>query len=155
MYRLRGTACAGVVLPLLPLLLLLLPCMGTLAAPCSPARLHHPLPALCPSLCRSCVLATCWANCWIQSRPLMPYMSAQASSCCCCLQAVCTLHLWRMLYLQHTALLPAVIEPAARRLLLPAAASALPDVLVRSLKAGGRMVCPVGPQWDYQVGGAG
>lgn len=34
---------------------------------------------------------------------------------------------------------------------LPAAASALPDVLVRCLKPGGRMVIPVGSQWEHQA----
>ncbi|PRW60862.1 hypothetical protein C2E21_1329 [Chlorella sorokiniana] len=32
-----------------------------------------------------------------------------------------------------------------------AAASSLPDVLVQKLKTGGRMVIPVGRQWEYQV----
>jgi protein-L-isoaspartate(D-aspartate) O-methyltransferase len=32
-----------------------------------------------------------------------------------------------------------------------AAASSLPDVLVKKLAPGGRMVIPVGSQWDYQV----
>lgn len=32
-----------------------------------------------------------------------------------------------------------------------AAASTLPDVLVKKLAPGGRMVIPVGSQWDYQV----
>ena len=32
-----------------------------------------------------------------------------------------------------------------------AAASKLPDVLVKKLAPGGRMVIPVGLQWDYQV----
>lgn len=35
----------------------------------------------------------------------------------------------------------------------PAAASSLPDVLVRKLRNGGRMVIPVGGQWEYQVRG--
>jgi len=32
-----------------------------------------------------------------------------------------------------------------------AAADTLPDILVSKLRNGGRMVIPVGPQWDYQV----